>query len=134
MYRKCSRRRAWLFDFPSVSSLDYAAKNSLTFIPSVGPGYVDTRVRPWNYKNTRWVLMFEAIFKHLNRNLYLPVLISHGETFISGIVEKECTTRLPGVQPSPPLPNTFQSPVSTNGTRSADFQFELLVVASCCVL
>jgi len=32
---------------------DYAAKNSLLFIPSVGPGYVDTRVRPWNYKNTR---------------------------------------------------------------------------------
>lgn len=23
------------------------------FIPSVGPGYIDTRVRPWNSKNTR---------------------------------------------------------------------------------
>lgn len=32
---------------------DYAYKNSLMFIPSVGPGYVDTRVRPWNARNTR---------------------------------------------------------------------------------
>lgn len=30
----------------------FAYKNSLIFIPSVGPGYVDTRVRPWNTKNT----------------------------------------------------------------------------------
>jgi len=35
------------------SLADYAYKNSLLFIPSVGPGYVDTRVRPWNNKNTR---------------------------------------------------------------------------------
>jgi len=32
---------------------DYAYKNSLMFVPSVGPGYVDTRVRPWNARNTR---------------------------------------------------------------------------------
>ena len=34
------------------SLASYAYKNSLLFIPSVGPGYVDTRVRPWNSKNT----------------------------------------------------------------------------------
>lgn len=27
--------------------------NNLLFIPSVGPGYVDTAVRPWNNHNTR---------------------------------------------------------------------------------
>lgn len=30
-----------------------AKKHNLMFIPSVGPGYIDTRVRPWNEKNTR---------------------------------------------------------------------------------
>jgi len=34
------------------SLASYAYKNSLIFIPSVGPGYVDTRIRPWNSKNT----------------------------------------------------------------------------------
>lgn len=32
---------------------NYAYKNSLIFIPSVGPGYMDTRVRAWNGKNTQ---------------------------------------------------------------------------------
>ena len=34
------------------SLASYAYKNSLIFIPSVGPGYIDTRIRPWNSKNT----------------------------------------------------------------------------------
>ena len=34
------------------SLASYAFKQSLLFIPSVGPGYVDTRVRPWNTRNT----------------------------------------------------------------------------------
>ena len=32
---------------------DYAQRNSLLFIPSIGPGYVDTRIRPWNAQTTR---------------------------------------------------------------------------------
>lgn len=35
------------------SLASFAKKNSLLFVPSVGPGYVDTQVRPWNGKNTR---------------------------------------------------------------------------------
>lgn len=31
----------------------FCAKNDLLFIPSVGPGYNDTRVRAWNSKYTR---------------------------------------------------------------------------------
>ena len=31
----------------------YAKDHSLIFIPSIGPGYIDTRVRPWNDENTR---------------------------------------------------------------------------------
>jgi len=31
----------------------YARDNGLIFIPCVGPGYIDTRIRPWNEKNTR---------------------------------------------------------------------------------
>ena len=32
---------------------DFARSNNLLFIPSVGPGYIDDRVRPWNIKNTK---------------------------------------------------------------------------------
>lgn len=32
---------------------NFAKENNLLYIPSVGPGYVDTRVRPWNSGNTR---------------------------------------------------------------------------------
>lgn len=31
----------------------FARKNGLLFVPSVGPGYRDTQVRPWNAKTTR---------------------------------------------------------------------------------
>ncbi|XP_061824130.2 glycoprotein endo-alpha-1,2-mannosidase [Nerophis lumbriciformis] len=31
----------------------FCEDNELLFIPSVGPGYVDTGVRPWNFQNTR---------------------------------------------------------------------------------
>ncbi|KAM6973212.1 glycoprotein endo-alpha-1,2-mannosidase [Aplochiton taeniatus] len=31
----------------------FCEDNSLIFIPSVGPGYIDTNVRPWNFQNTR---------------------------------------------------------------------------------
>ncbi|KAI4882912.1 hypothetical protein NFI96_021487 [Prochilodus magdalenae] len=32
---------------------DFCAGNNLIFIPSVGPGYIDTSIRPWNFQNTR---------------------------------------------------------------------------------
>lgn len=32
---------------------DWAEKNNKLFIPSVGPGYIDTKIRPWNYTTTR---------------------------------------------------------------------------------
>ncbi|XP_032776674.2 glycoprotein endo-alpha-1,2-mannosidase [Daphnia magna] len=38
-------------NWKSLSS--FARKNGLLFAPSVGPGYIDTRVRPWNVKTTR---------------------------------------------------------------------------------
>ncbi|XP_068086157.1 glycoprotein endo-alpha-1,2-mannosidase-like [Anabrus simplex] len=31
----------------------FARQNGLVFVPSVGPGYIDTQVRPWNVANTR---------------------------------------------------------------------------------
>ncbi|XP_012280514.1 glycoprotein endo-alpha-1,2-mannosidase [Orussus abietinus] len=31
----------------------FARQNGLLFIPGVGPGYIDTQVRPWNAENTR---------------------------------------------------------------------------------
>ena len=35
------------------SLTSFARKSSLLFVPSVGPGYVDTRVRAWNGRNTK---------------------------------------------------------------------------------
>ena len=32
---------------------DWAMKNGKIFIPCVGPGYIDTRIRPWNGSTTR---------------------------------------------------------------------------------
>lgn len=32
---------------------DFAKENDLIFIPCAGPGYLDTRIRPWNAKNTK---------------------------------------------------------------------------------
>ncbi|XP_038203914.1 glycoprotein endo-alpha-1,2-mannosidase [Arvicola amphibius] len=31
----------------------FCDENNLMFIPSVGPGYIDTNIRPWNSQNTR---------------------------------------------------------------------------------
>lgn len=42
-----STQRNW------VSIKAFCDDNDLIFIPSVGPGYIDTSVRPWNFKNTR---------------------------------------------------------------------------------
>ena len=40
-----------LHNWPALTN--FAAVNRLLFVPSVGPGYVDTSVRPWNARNTR---------------------------------------------------------------------------------
>lgn len=32
---------------------EYAEEQDMIFVPCVGPGYIDTRIRPWNEKNTR---------------------------------------------------------------------------------
>lgn len=45
---------------------EFANKNALIFIPSVGPGYSDTRIRPWNNRNTRRRengIYYEKMFK-----------------------------------------------------------------------
>jgi glycoprotein endo-alpha-1,2-mannosidase len=31
----------------------FAASNKMIFVPSIGPGYIDTAIRPWNSENTR---------------------------------------------------------------------------------
>ena len=36
-----------------IGKQNFALKNSLIFNPSVGPGYIDTRVRAWNSRNTQ---------------------------------------------------------------------------------
>lgn len=39
------------FNWKSIAH--FASQHNLLFIPSIGPGYVDTRIRPWNGVNTR---------------------------------------------------------------------------------
>ncbi len=38
-------------NWPDMSA--FAKEHDLVFIPCVAPGYIDTRIRPWNEKNTR---------------------------------------------------------------------------------
>jgi len=38
-------------NWPVIAKL--AKEHGLIFIPSIGPGYIDTEVRPWNTKNTK---------------------------------------------------------------------------------
>lgn len=45
----------------------FARENNLIYIPSVGPGYADTRIRPWNEKTTKprnQGRYYEEMFKH----------------------------------------------------------------------
>ena len=45
----------------------YAREHELIFIPCVGPGYLDTRIRPWNEKTTRSREKgeyYERMFRH----------------------------------------------------------------------
>jgi glycoprotein endo-alpha-1,2-mannosidase len=37
-----------------LSLSDWTRNNKLIFCPSVGPGYDDTRIRPWNSNNKKW--------------------------------------------------------------------------------
>ncbi len=55
-------------NWPTLAA--FAAEQGLLFIPSVGPGYADTRIRPWNNVNTRsrengayYDRMFESALK-----------------------------------------------------------------------
>ena len=44
----------------------FAQMNRLLFMPSVGPGYLDTRIRPWNAENTKLRdhgIYYEAAFE-----------------------------------------------------------------------
>ncbi|XP_043924511.1 glycoprotein endo-alpha-1,2-mannosidase-like [Protopterus annectens] len=38
-------------NWPAIKA--FCDSNNLLFIPSVGPGYIDTSIRPWNSRNTR---------------------------------------------------------------------------------
>ena len=52
----------------------WSKSNNLLFVPSVGPGYDDTRIRPWNARNRKnrengeYYRSFWKVINHLNRN------------------------------------------------------------------
>ncbi|KAM4772031.1 glycoprotein endo-alpha-1,2-mannosidase [Rhinophrynus dorsalis] len=56
---------------------EFCDTNNLLFIPSVGPGYIDTSIRPWNYQNTRNRINGKYYETALNAALLVrPVIIS----------------------------------------------------------
>ncbi|EDV20528.1 uncharacterized protein TRIADDRAFT_31721 [Trichoplax adhaerens] len=75
----------------------FSLESSSIFIPSVGPGYIDTRVRPWNSQNTRNRLNGDYYDKGMNHALEInPSIISitsfnewHEGTQIEKAVHKE---------------------------------------------
>ena len=43
----------WKYIYLHNTFIPFTQRSSLIFVPSVGPGYIDTRVRPWNGQTTR---------------------------------------------------------------------------------
>jgi len=78
----------------------WAKDNNLLFIPSVGPAYIDTRVRPWNDKNTRgredgayYDRMFEAA---LDAKVPLVSITSFNEWHEGTQIEPAVPKEIPG--------------------------------------
>ena len=96
----------------------FAAKNNLLFVPSVGPGYVDTRIRPWNVQTTRKRLdgkYFRQSFQAaLDANVELISVTSFNEWH-------------EGSQVEPAIPKTVDRfKYEDYSPRSPDFYLQLL--------
>jgi glycoprotein endo-alpha-1,2-mannosidase len=82
-------------NWPDMSA--FARENNLIYIPCVGPGYEDTRIRPWNEKTTKSRdrgQYYEKMFEHaVNTNADLIGITSFNEwhegTQIEPAVPKE---------------------------------------------
>ncbi|XP_012563925.2 glycoprotein endo-alpha-1,2-mannosidase [Hydra vulgaris] len=97
------------YNWKSLKS--FADENDLLYIPSIGPGYIDTRVRPWNAENTRKRLKGKYYIDSWNAALNVkPDLISitsfnewHEGTQIEKAIPKETTNfKYLDYSPSPP--------------------------------
>lgn len=79
---------------------NFADVNKLLFIPSVGPGYVDTRVRPWNNENTRSRLKgkyySESWKEALEQDTELISITSFNEWHEGTQIEKAVPKRIDG--------------------------------------
>lgn len=77
-----------------------ARHQNLIFVPSIGPGYIDTRIRPWNLSNTR----------HRRHGKYYEVgwraAISAGVSYISITSFNEWHE---GTQIEPAIPKSIQN-------------------------
>ncbi len=78
----------------------WARRHDLLFIPSVGPGYIDTRIRPWNEENTRdrengayYDRMFEAA---LDLNVPIVSITSFNEWHEGTQIEPAMPKEIPG--------------------------------------
>ena len=79
----------------------FAKLNHMLFIPSVGPGYIDTEVRPWNARNTRKRLDGKYYSESFDNALKAgPKILSitsfnewHEGTQIESAIKKEVTGR-----------------------------------------
>ncbi len=78
----------------------WAQEQGLLFIPSVGPGYIDTRIRPWNDENTRarengayYDRMFKAA---LDLNVLIISITSFNEWHEGTQIEPAMPKEIPG--------------------------------------
>ncbi|KAL3097580.1 hypothetical protein niasHT_023380 [Heterodera trifolii] len=93
-------------NWPDLSA--FCARNALLFVPSVGPGYNDTRVRPWNSANARGRANGEYYREHFK--------MAH--TAKADIVSITSFNEWhEGTQIEPAIP--FTAPRNNNGTISA---------------
>lgn len=87
--------RVW----PKLAS--FARQTNTTFIPSVGPGYIDTNIRPWNSENTRLRERGAYYRKSWNNALSVkPEIISitsFNEWHEGTQIEKAVPKKVPGI-------------------------------------
>lgn len=78
----------------------FAKENNLIFIPCLGPGYIDTRIRPWNAKNTEARengKYYERMFMNaVNANPYFIGITSFNEWHEGTQIEPAIPKTIPG--------------------------------------
>lgn len=94
--------------WPSLAA--WAEDNSLLFVPCVGPGYIDTEVRPWNNRGIRLRdggAYYDQMFSAALRVDPAFIGITSFNEWHEGTQIEPASSRLPFQDYSPETPNFY---------------------------